>query len=47
MIKTLVSYFINNIELEDCLFILGLSTIAYLFMRIILQLNCGFLLSQF
>ena len=42
MIKTLASYFINNIELEDCLFALGFFTIAYLYIRTILLLNYGF-----
>jgi len=42
MMKTLVAYFINNISLEDCLYALGFFAIAYLYIRTILQLNCGF-----
>ncbi len=42
MIKTLVLYFINNVELEDCLYALGFFAIACLYIRTILQLNCGF-----
>ena len=42
MMKTLVAYFINNISLEDCLYVLGFFAIAYLYIRTILQLNCGF-----
>jgi hypothetical protein len=42
MIKTLVSYFINSKELANCLFALVFITIAYLYIKTILQLNCGF-----
>jgi hypothetical protein len=42
MIKTLVSYVINNIELEACLYALGFLAIAYLYVKTILKLNCGF-----
>ena len=42
MIKAFVSYFITNIELENCLFALGFFAIAYLYIRTIVQLNCGF-----
>lgn len=42
MIKIVVAYFINNISLEDCLYVLGLLAIASLYLKTILQLNCGF-----
>jgi hypothetical protein len=42
MIKTLVSFVINNIELEACLFALGFLTIAYVYVKAVLQLNYGF-----
>jgi hypothetical protein len=46
MIKELVSDFISNIELEDYFFAVGFFAIAYLYIRVISQLNCGFVLSQ-
>ena len=42
MMKTLVAYFINTISLEDCFYALGFFAIACLYIRTILQLNCGF-----
>jgi hypothetical protein len=42
MIKTVVSYFIDTISLEDCLYALGFVAIASLYIKTILQLNCGF-----
>jgi hypothetical protein len=40
--KTLVEYFIENISLEDCLYALAFLAIVSLYMKTILQLNCGF-----